>query len=1097
MLKKFLIIGLGGSGGKTLRYLKQNLQQKLTNTGWTEGIPTGWQLLHIDTPTQQDTPTLPGNPKLLNPDEYLPLATTGIQLDDIIENLQTKNQNFDGWYINPHTTNIPITMGAGQYRAVGRTIGLYHTNRIQTQLQNKQKTLTTAGATAQLHRLTTTLHPNQTTTDHNTPPTVIIITSLAGGTGSGLLTDICDLLRTNGEPWLDESIGILYSADIFTELSTAATAGIQPNTAAAIAELLHGYYADGGFTPPNNGPIQQRSGPAYPYIIGHTNTKGVTFGDQTGTYRFTAQCLTAILTNPQIQNDFTVHMTANWRSSAGKYPTKPEPWLLPAPHYRGALQALGYTEITLGTHNLKTYAQQRITRDAVEWTLNAHNQLAKNHPQLKNSTQTQIINHLADQHLPQYLQKTELTETQILKNTQIPPTKTQNHYNQLTNQIHETARNRYGTKTDTKTWTKYITEETQAHQATTLNTLHNQLQTQLQKWIKTTPQKILEQTAHTLTQHGAHTTIKTLQKTLQTLKHTQQQIQNQHQNQPTPNLHKTITETLGTRRGKLHTDNENIQNTIQTAIQTTIANQHNKTHLQLTATLIHNLRHGIIQPLITELQNNLDTLTENTQKPEGHPNSTTVKNWPRHHPKSDQNVPDHLQPGPTTKHIINTQKYPQLFNQLTTQTTGHTTTHDAYQTARNNAITGKNNTWIQQNTTWGTKEHITPNQHIPPTNYTINLQRHHIQQNTNQWLTQPGTPWNNYLTQSIRTYLSDQHPPNTRHRREQQFTQTLRTAFETAEPLTTVNPTTLPQIHPNTELNTRPYTSPIPVAGLPIEQTIKQILTEHYQTTQDNPEEELQKTLNQSETETTIHLYTSLGAALHPMVFDSLTKPIAQAWEQARKHTLLTSFWEARRSRPLWAATPIPRPTLQAIIRGWIVGRLLNLITTQNDQITLQTENGPIHHQTMLPTPNTTSITYLATLLEALPLAIPVAVQQNQPHKYLQPYTTLTQWGTEPDQPHNPTFRTPSPILQHWIETGQTPGPNPPTIQEPTQTQRTQAATKLLQQQITLYEQLTETARQQDTTPTNAWLGITHLTHRALNEITQALQTKNTHTPLL
>jgi hypothetical protein len=52
MLSKFLFIGLGGSGGKTLQFLHQNLELKLKALGKT--MPQGWQFLWFDVPTTPD-----------------------------------------------------------------------------------------------------------------------------------------------------------------------------------------------------------------------------------------------------------------------------------------------------------------------------------------------------------------------------------------------------------------------------------------------------------------------------------------------------------------------------------------------------------------------------------------------------------------------------------------------------------------------------------------------------------------------------------------------------------------------------------------------------------------------------------------------------------------------------------------------------------------------------------------------------------------------------------------------------------------------------------------------------------------------------------
>jgi len=49
MLTPLLIIGLGGSGGKTIRAMKQTLSRKLESAHYTDGLPAAWQFLQIDT----------------------------------------------------------------------------------------------------------------------------------------------------------------------------------------------------------------------------------------------------------------------------------------------------------------------------------------------------------------------------------------------------------------------------------------------------------------------------------------------------------------------------------------------------------------------------------------------------------------------------------------------------------------------------------------------------------------------------------------------------------------------------------------------------------------------------------------------------------------------------------------------------------------------------------------------------------------------------------------------------------------------------------------------------------------------------------------
>ena len=80
MLSKFLLIGVGGSGGKTLRALRSNLELKLNQANWNDGLPMGWQLLHIDSPVIQDGTGFPA--PMLPPSDYKGLSKSGQKYAD-------------------------------------------------------------------------------------------------------------------------------------------------------------------------------------------------------------------------------------------------------------------------------------------------------------------------------------------------------------------------------------------------------------------------------------------------------------------------------------------------------------------------------------------------------------------------------------------------------------------------------------------------------------------------------------------------------------------------------------------------------------------------------------------------------------------------------------------------------------------------------------------------------------------------------------------------------------------------------------------------------------------------------------------------------
>src|SRR3954471_11405319 len=54
VLNKFFLISLGGSGEKLARYLRQDLEQGLYNSGWKEGVPRAFRWLCFDVARTSD-----------------------------------------------------------------------------------------------------------------------------------------------------------------------------------------------------------------------------------------------------------------------------------------------------------------------------------------------------------------------------------------------------------------------------------------------------------------------------------------------------------------------------------------------------------------------------------------------------------------------------------------------------------------------------------------------------------------------------------------------------------------------------------------------------------------------------------------------------------------------------------------------------------------------------------------------------------------------------------------------------------------------------------------------------------------------------------
>ena len=110
MFRPFLVVGIGGAGGKTLRAARQALQSKLDLQGWEAGWPEAWQLLHIDSPITQDGLDFPA--PLLPQEDYLSLVPSGAPYraicDKAMQGLDAKVLDLQRSLPSPAEVKVPV-----------------------------------------------------------------------------------------------------------------------------------------------------------------------------------------------------------------------------------------------------------------------------------------------------------------------------------------------------------------------------------------------------------------------------------------------------------------------------------------------------------------------------------------------------------------------------------------------------------------------------------------------------------------------------------------------------------------------------------------------------------------------------------------------------------------------------------------------------------------------------------------------------------------------------------------------------------------------------------------------------------------------------
>jgi len=247
MLRPVLLIGVGGSGGKTLRAMSQSLMRKLRQAGWDKNhLPEGWQMLWVDSVSQQDEDAFPA--PLLPSTQYVGLVPPGLSYADLRTTLEQSIQPKErmaalaGWV--PESVPIAVAAGAGQARAIGRAISAAQISPLKSAIENANARLSGINVTTELADISGLF--GQSDSSPVTTPIAIVISSVAGGSGSGMFMDVIETLKTVNPEFAspDGIITILYTPDVFASIEGAG-GQIPPNTLAAAMEVTSGVLSQG------------------------------------------------------------------------------------------------------------------------------------------------------------------------------------------------------------------------------------------------------------------------------------------------------------------------------------------------------------------------------------------------------------------------------------------------------------------------------------------------------------------------------------------------------------------------------------------------------------------------------------------------------------------------------------------------------------------------------------------------------------------------------------------------------------------------------------------------------------------------------------
>ena len=377
MLRPAIFIGCGGSGTKAVRYVRDAVQRRLDHCGWKDGMPDAWQFIGLDTLTVQEDPTeIPEIPAA----DFISISATVTRYKDLYEALTGKYpadgpipnaRPLCGWLPDPKAVAVPLKDGAGQNRGIGRAAGLLSLEGAVLARLRDAFVRTAAGG-PQLHEVGTRLGLESELGGATPEPLVVVISSMAGGTGAGVVLDVVDLVRAcdprGGHPAL-----VLFTNDIF---DLADSGSIAANSLGLMSELLAAYWSEPGEieSPLSTKAVNEPGvGPHSVFLVGRYSYSGTNLGDTAEVYRASGEALSTWVVDDVVQERIHNFINVNWRASAksnhGGYPFARDDLF-------GAVSSFGAAKITVGRDRFSLWAERLLARQVLESLNEGHLRLS-------------------------------------------------------------------------------------------------------------------------------------------------------------------------------------------------------------------------------------------------------------------------------------------------------------------------------------------------------------------------------------------------------------------------------------------------------------------------------------------------------------------------------------------------------------------------------------------------------------------------------------------------------------------------------------------------------------------------------------------------
>lgn len=1047
-LSPFVFVGVGGSGGKTLRVIHDVLANTLISIGWQGEWPKAWQFLHVEVASAPDG-IEPGLPFTLPLSDFLPLTTPQSTYRAIDRQVSNTNRDgldhylaWDSWRpYPPEQASVRISLGAGQFRAVGRVAVL---NDLK-QVGNRVNLALAAAESADMLELQQIQElwgkEDLGTGNIDRTPAVVVIASLSGGSGSGALLDVCDVVHSYRSSERTNVTAMVYAPEVFENSDGELEPGIAPNTFVALNELLNASWVRGAeslpisrevhFSRSGVNPHRDRTGPDSVFLVGRRNAS-VTLGNAAEIYRVMGRSLAELALSETQQDSLGAYGVANAQRRASAIdhtvPLAPQRRDVITPTYTN-MYALGFARLSVGREIFREYAAQRLAREAVVRLRDGHR--ARRRPGDKR-TDDVLAEEYADARWPAFLRDSHLNEVGYVENAVInailPPSEledllltwargvqskldTGSPKGQLgIDEVRQQVRDEIdealkpdgiypgylsNLKERAITWRRGVAG------AATEESIH--------RWLGDLI--IAEaavaglQVAELLVERLMRETTKAVQEL---------ELEAKQRRQDGNDLLQALLDRKPNEPRKVETEAGGYVD------QTLIGNEGYNAIYQLfyaeavsiAAQLMQESALKLLAPLKRGLNDATDLLQQEVEPPSGKTSDFTL--WPG---KTD--MPEHLQPSRVERTLDDIEKFPSVLVELVAQSTGAESGEQGVGLAIEDIIRGSRlasqypapapytfrGRWVPE------QEGLRRlDERASTAVFDVGISLNDLLSRARAWVLDTEKAIGRHINQSMAEYITDSDAsPAVLADRKSRLTGEFKEMLRLAQPLVSIDIESLQLAHgidkPEYELVMSPLNIPADDKALRAE------LEEIAQSILGKP---TSVAIGQQRWGTQV--MTTLKQPLHPVVFKSVMEPIFTQWDADH---LGQTFWAFTRARPLLEWVPLSPASQRALAEGWITARLLGYAQTRQNSQDLKWElrvrndrlPGKPGRWVKLPNTGPRSITpddALGNLFELVAMTS-LEVYRSKSLDPLQPFQALIDLGASPWTEHR---------LAQWVTAG-------------------------------------------------------------------------------